>query len=806
MFKHHLNISIRSLTKQKGYTLINLIGLTTGMACAIFILIFVMDELSYDKYHSKADRIARICGKGMLNDNEFDFAVVGAPTGGALIQDFPEVEDAVRFRDRGSFIVSKGDQHFKEQSIIYVDSNLFDIFDFEMVEGDPKKALTAPNSMILSEEMAKKYFGDENPIGQILKMDHEADYQVTGVFAEIPHNSHFRFDIFLSMSTLEESRMPFWTNFNYQTYVLLKEGTQLEALDAKIPQMVEKYIGPEIEQYLGATMEQFEEMGNHLGYYFQPLTDIHLHSDIGDELGANGDMSYVYIFSAIGFFLLLIACINFMNLATAKSSKRAREVGIKKVVGAVRSQLIGQFLSESLLLSIISTLLSLGIVALLLSSFNQLAAKEMSMAVLGRWEIIGAIMFITILVGMMAGSYPAFYLSAFRPVSVLKGELSRGAKSGWLRSGLVVVQFCITAVLIVGSIVVSKQLSYIQNKKLGFDKERLLVINDTYVLGERVDAFKEEMLRDPRITHASITGFIPVGGNNNSTSFWEGKHPTAEKTQVISNWRVDHDYIPTMGMEIVEGRNFDRAFSTDSVAIVVNEATSRFYGWEDPIGQELSTHTGEEDEITTYKVIGVVKDFHFESLRANIVPLLLYLGNNRSKTTFRIQHDNMTEVLAEAEKKWEEFAPGQPFDYAFMDERFDRIYRAEQRFGNIFSIFAGIAILVACLGLFGLAAYMAEQRTREIGIRKILGASPRQVVVLLSREFALLIAIAFIIAIPLAWYAMNNWLQGFEYRTEIGISTFLWAALAVFTIAALTVSSQAVKASLVNPADSLRYE
>lgn len=802
----HLKIAARNLLKHKGYSLINIAGLSLGMICVIFILFYVRDELSYDRFHKHADNIYRITGHGRLNDSDFNFATSGAPVAGVLLADYPEVEAVVRFRDQGSFLMNWEDKHFKEERVIFADSNLFEVFSFDWIQGDPKKALTEPNSLVMSSELAHKYFGEVNPIGQLLKLDNQEDVKVTGVFAPIPHNSHFHYDFFISMASLEDSRTGEWTSFNYLTYLLLNEQADPEALKAKFPAMVEKYMGPEIQQYMGVSLAEFEEQGNHLGLSLQALTDIHLHSDLEDEHEGNSDIKYIFLFSIIGIFILLIACINFMNLTTARSASRALEVGIKKVVGATRIQLVVQFLAESLLLSTFAVLLAAVLIPALLPMFNELAGKSLEFSLFRESFVLLLLTGIAIGVGVLAGSYPAFYLSAFKPISVLKGKQASGIKSGWLRSSLVVFQFATTVFLIVGTIVVFSQMQYVQHKKLGFNKEQVLVLHDAYAMGDKVAAFKTEMLQDPRIASATVSGFLPVPSNNNSSSYWSGKAPNSSNSHIISNWRVDYDYVQTMGMEIIEGRDFSREFRTDSMAVLVNEALVAKFGWEEAIGAELSNFGNSENDVYTYHVIGVLNNFHYTSLRHHIAPLMMCLAPSRSMISFRLQTEEVDAVISSMESQWNLYSGGQPFAYSFLDDRFNNIYLTEQRFGKIFAVFAGLSIFIACLGLLGLAAYTAEQRTKEIGIRKILGANVWHIITLLSREYALLLAIAFVLGGAISFWVMHQWLIDFEYRTSLGIGTFVWAAIATFAIATLSVSYQSIKAALADPVDSLRHE
>ena len=525
MLKHDLLIAFRNFSKHIGYSLINLIGLSIGIICGLLILLYVRHEMSYDTYHEHAEHIYRIRVDAKLNDTEFAGASVGYPTADALKQDYPEVLETVRFRSRGNYLVSYGENHFNEESIIFVDSTLFDVFSIPLVAGDPRSALAAPNTMVITTALAKKYFGNENAIGKTLRLDKERDYQVTGVMEPMPLNSHFRFDIFLSMSTIADEEFVAWTNFNLQTYLLLAEGADYKTLEAKFPDMIEKYIGPEVEQFLGVSIEEVFAQGNRIGFFLQPLQDIHLHSDLLDELGNNGDIRYVWIFSLIGIFILGIACINFMNLATARYANRAKEIGIKKSVGAHRSQLVRQFLAESILLSIAATLIAWLVIPLILGGFNALSGKELTLGQVYQPSFLILSLLLAVVVGLVAGSYPAGVLSRLRPVDILKGNASLGVKSGRLRSVLVVGQFITTVVLLISTLVVFDQLDFIRNKKIGFDKENVLVLHDSYLLDDRIESFKEEMLRLSEVKSASITSFLPVINSNNSSSYFSDAIP-----------------------------------------------------------------------------------------------------------------------------------------------------------------------------------------------------------------------------------------------------------------------------------------
>lgn len=812
MLSNYLRVAFRSLTRSKFFSLINILGLAIGICSFLLIIFFVQDELSYDKHLPHADRMYRIDMTGRFGGNEFNIAVVSGAQGPQMKEDFPEIEDYVRFRTRGYFLVKYEENTWKEEDVAFVDANAFDFFGIKMLAGDPKTALQEPNSLVISEQLAKKMFGDEEAVGKIVKVSNTDDYKITGVMAAMPHNTHFKFDMLASMAGLEEAKNAIWLSQNFQTYLRLVEGATPEALEAKFPDMTAKYIGPELERFMGASMEEFAEAGNKIGYYLTPVTDIHLYSTVQAQLGPNGDIKYVYIFSAVAIFILIIACVNFMNLATARSANRAKEVGIRKVMGAYRSNLIKQFLIESLMITAISFSIAIAFTAIALPYFNQLTGKEFSLSILATPTLGIALLGIMIFVGLLAGSYPAFFLSAFQPASVLKGKLQAGMKSGGLRSTLVVFQFGISIFLVVGTLTVFDQLQYIQTKKLGYDREQLIVLQNTFVLDKSIESFKNEVLTNNAFKNGTISSFLPIRSNSNNSAVFPGKNPKSNSTTSCAFFYVDYDYIPTLGMELLTGRNFSKDFGADSTGVIITESTARQFGIvDDPIGKELGTYEGGSADdpdlnIAVFKVIGVVKDFHFESLKTDIRPAVIFLGESPGRITFRLNTTDYPAAINYLHEKWDEFAPGQPFEYAFYDEEFNSEYKAEQKVGQIFGIFAGLAIFIACLGLFGLAAFTAEQRTKEVGIRKVLGATTGSIILLLSKEFMKLVLIAFVIAVPLAWYAMDTWLQDFAYRTSLSASVFLVAGGLSFFIAWLTMSFHSYKAAVLNPARSLRTE
>ncbi|HZY80481.1 MAG TPA: ABC transporter permease [Cyclobacteriaceae bacterium] len=814
MIQNYFTIAFRNLKKQRFYTAINIAGLAVGVASCLIIVLFVMNELSYDKHWSDNDRLFRAQSEIKFGDNHLIMAVTPGPLAETLMKDFPEVESAARFWNYDTYIFKHGDETFKEPNSVFADSNIFRIFDMHFVAGDPHTALKEPNSMVITQKIAEKYFPGQNALGQSITSNSNKSWKITGIVDNAPKNGHFHFNFMLSLVSVEYNKDPNWLSNNFNTYVKLRKGADAKALEAKFPTMIDTYAGPQAKAALGAdfTMEKFRAAGNKIEFTLIPVTDIHLKSDRMAEMEANSDITYVYIFSIIAGFILIVACINFMNLSTARSSNRAKEVGIRKVMGSMRSHLVRQFLTESVLLSIFSFLIAIGLAWMAVPLFNELALKELSIPFQSPvfWLLIGGCALIT---GVLAGLYPSFFLSAFRPVNVLKGNLALGTKSGVVRGALVVFQFWISIVLVVGTIAVNRQLNYIQNTKIGFNKDQIIVIRDAYVLGDQLQSFKEEVEKDTRIISGTISAFLPVSNTarSDNTHWPEGKAPTDENMVSIQVWRVDYDYVKTLGMKIIQGRDFSKEFLSDSSGVILNQAAVKMFGYQDdPIGKKISTFAESiidgTKKLKTSTIVGVVEDFNFESLRQNIGPLALFLEKSSGRISFRFEAKNTQEVIKTIESQWKKLGPGQPFDYSFLDEDFGNMYSAEQRLGRIFTVFAVLAIIIACLGLFALTAFTAEQRTKEIGIRKVLGASVSGIVVLLSKEFGKLILIAFILAAPVAWYGIDKWLESYQYKTEIGVFVYLLAGLAAFGIAWLTMSFQSIKAALANPIKSLRSE
>ena len=812
MLKNYFTIAFRNLSKHRFYTFINIAGLAIGIASCLIITLFILHELSFDKHFSNAERIYRLDSEIDFNGNHFDLAVAPPPAAAALLRDFPEVEAVARFRQREWRRVRRTTFEIKEPHTVYASNGIFKTFSLSLLSGNVANALTEPNTLVVSRSKAEQYFPGENPLGQTLIIDNKDNYMVTGVFEDFPATTHFKFDFIFSMEGLEESKGNDWLSSNFNTYILLKEGSAAKDLEAKFPKMVETYVGPQIKEFLGKDFseEDFKEKGNKMDYTLTPLLSIHLHSDKTSELSANSDITYVYLFGAIAFFILMIACINFMNLSTARSANRAKEVGVRKVMGSLRSHLVRQFLMESVLLSVFSFIIALLIVYLVLPAFNVLAERNLVIPMNPLFAL--TLLLAALVIGLLAGIYPSLFLSAFKPVNVLKGKVALGMKSGAVRSSLVVFQFMISIFLVIGTITVKKQMDFIQNKKLGFKKDQVIVLHNTELLENQTEAFKNELLKISGITNVSASGYLPISGwGRNNYSFWpHGAQPSPDNMISMQSWLVDTDYIPTMGMEIVKGRNFSEVFPSDSTAIIINESAAKRFGFKDPIGEKLSmpTFNGSVDfnNTVTLTIIGVMRDFHFESLKQNITPLGLQLGKSGWSMPIRFTSSNMSGVIENVEKTWKTFRPGQPFEYTFLDEAFSKMYSAEKRLESLFAIFAALAIIIACLGLFALTSFTAEQRTKEIGIRKVLGASVSSIVLLLSKEFGKLILISFVLAAPMSWFAVNRWLENYTYKTEVGIVVYLFAGVAAFLVAWFTMGFQSVKAARSNPVTSLRSE
>ncbi len=801
MLKNYLKIAVRNLRKHKGYSFINIFGLAVGMTCCWLILLYVQHELSYDRFHQDANRIFRIA---WITGNPQ--TRTPHPMAQALAKDFAEVESAVSLSPiwapgltRQKFAFRYGEKRFEENEVFSADSTFFAVFSFPLVKGDPQTALRSPTSLVLTERMAKKYFGAEEPLGKVLTINNSVDLQVTGVMQDVPAASHMHFDFLISYVLLkmrETGSYYTWDDFGHYNYIKLAPTADPKSLEAKIP-------GWFLTYNTWPADDIAELKSGQTAFRLQPITDIHLRSHLKWELEPNSDIAYVYLFSAIAVFVLFIACINFMNLATARSATRAKEVGIRKVLGALRQQLIGQFLGESILLSLTALLLSLAAVELLLPFFNSWSGANLAVSYRDNPRRILGIGGMALLVGIISGSYPAFFLSALQPVQTLKDTMRFGVRSARFRQILVTTQFAISIALIASAGIVAAQLKFLKNQKLGFDKSQIAVVPiKTAAMRRNYEAVKTELLRHPNLVSITAVSNVPGGRFNQNEIFWQ----TAEDEQDVSQVRVDYDFFKTLGIEIAQGRGFSQTLATDSAsAFILNETAARLYAWDTAVGKEITWL--DDDNVRRGQIIGVAKDFHFQSLHHNIEPLLFQvLPAGFNYFLIKMSGHDVAGTLAALEKKWKTFDPERAFEYSFLDADFAALYESEERMKTVVENFSSLAILIACLGLLGLASFMIQQRTKEIGVRKVLGASVSQIVVLLSRDFAQLVGIAFVVATPVAYLMMNSWLQSFAYRAAIEWQIFVWAGLFALIMACLTVSYQAAKAALANPIEALRYE
>lgn len=810
MIKNYLKVAVRNLWKNKTFSLINIIGLATGLCCFLLISIYVLDELNYDRYNKNVDRIFRISSYVKFGGDEQRISQTSDMMGAALKKDYPEVEEYTRvFNNDGSKLIKKGNEFITEANVAHVDSTFFNVFTLPAIAGDAKTALYEPNTVVITESTARKYFETTDAVGKTIETNDKGVtiYKVTAVIKDIPKNSHFHFDFLFSMKNVDYKWGQF-TSHNFHTYLLLKPGTDYKNFEKKFDQYTDKYVLPEAKQFMQiSSMDEFKKAGNLLEYSLMPLTKLHLYSDFAYEFSPSGNIRYVYIFSAVALLILLIACINFTNLTTARSANRAKEVGIRKVLGTERQNLISQFLTESTLMALMSLAISVVLAYIFLPLFNEIAAKSMHIGVLFSPMILPVLIVLPFIVGLVAGSYPAFYLSAFKPIQVLKGKLQQGSKHGGLRSVLVVFQFATSIFLIIGTITIFRQLNFIQSKNLGFNKEQVLVIDDTYVLKKNCENFKNEVLQLPGVISGTMSGFLPVTQSSRNDNTYSKEAVMDSKNALsMQTWSIDYDYLKTMGIELKKGRNFSKDFGTDSTGVIINESVEKLLGYNDPVGKNIYSIDDGSGKSAIYTIVGVVKNFNFESLHETVGPLMFMLRRSTGLISFKIKPDHVASLIKSVEAKWKTFAPDIPFSYRFMDDSFARMYTAEQRIGKIALIFSVLAILIACLGLFGLATFIAEQRTKEIGIRKVLGASINGVVKLLSRDFLKLVLIAFVLAAPLAWWIMNSWLQDFAYRITLSWWIFLLAMATALFIALATVSYQAIKAAIANPVKNLRTE
>lgn len=809
MFLNYLKVGIRNILRYKVYSSINVFGLAVGMAASLLIIFYIADEVSYDCFHKDADRIFLVANTGRLQGVDFKGADSSAPIAAALIENAPEVKEAVRMGWWRAMPIRYNDKSFVEKRVFIADSNFFKFFSFPLISGDNESALKGINKVVLTESAARKYFGDENPLGKmILRGEGRYASEVTGVMKDIPSNSHIQFDMLFSGETWEFFKNDHWTNTAVYTYIKLNSSEKAGVVQKKLDVLVEKNTGPELQAIMGLSLAEFKAKGNRFEFYLMPFLDLHLKSDLSSDFIPNGNIKYLYIFGAIAVFVLLIACINFMNLSTARSITRAKEVGVRKSIGAIRSRLVSQFLSESMIYSFSSVLLALIIIGLVIHPFNELTGKNLSIYLFTQPMIILALFGFALIVGVIAGSYPAFYLTAFNPVDVLKGKVGTGMRHSSLRNSLVVFQFIISIALIVGSTVIYHQLKYMQAKDIGFNKENIVVLNNAWSLRNNEEAFKNDLSLQREFKNVSISSGLPPLITD-SNIFRKGG---SEQDIILHIATVDYDHLNTMGYELSGGRFFSRDFISDSAAIILNEAAYKKMGFSQIEDQTVINFNAPSP--APFKLIGVVKDFNFESLRNEVKPMAMILGigsnqwmvrEAKSEIAIRLQQGDISDAISKLERVWRKHSTSS-FEFSFLDQNVDATFQTEQRVNRVVLIFTTLTIVIACLGLFGLATYMGEQRGKEISIHKVLGASVSQVILLLIKDFFLLIGIAFIVGAPIAWYLMNTWLQDFAYRITIEWWMIGIGGLVALAVTLLTIGYQSLKVARGNPVDTLKSE
>ncbi len=798
MFKH----SIRSLNRQKAYLAINIIGLSVGIACSLIIALYIVHELSYDQFNEKKDRIYRLFVHGIIGDRELNGAVTAAPVGPTMLKELPEVEDYTRINTLNSPTIKYADRKYIENLFIESDSSFFNIFSIPLIRGNKKTVLTAPHTLVLSRTTATKLFGNNNPMDKMLKVGNdEVYYRITGVMEDIPETSHLRANMIGSFVTNPNSREDYWADNNYATYILLKQNTNPEQVNAKMPGMIRKYMGEIAQKSLGITIDEFIDKYKY-SIHLQPILDIHFNPAItmvGNAKPASNP-KYLYIFGSVAILIIVIATINFMNLSTAQASKRAKEVGIKKVSGSSKGMLIRQFATESMVLSFLSLVVAIILIENVLPYFNNLLGIKLQLNLFGNWVIIPVLLAFSVLVGLLAGSYPAFFLSSFIPSVVLRGKMNDKMRHGRLRSLLVILQFSISIILIVGTIIMVRQIRFMLNKDLGFNKEQLMVITHAEAIGNHSKTFKDALARIPEVMKVTSSTAVPGHSESGRTYTVEGR--TGEVMDFRINY-IDSDFFDTYGMKLSSGRTFNESFATDNTACIVNESAIKQLNLNNPFSTYFI------DGYERLNLVGVVKNFHFESLQSQINPYIFRQkdeGSNYGFFSIRFSTEASARTIKEIEKVWDGFASDNPIQYFFMDQDFAQKYKEEKQSAHLSGIFSILAVIIASLGLFGLTSFTIEQRTKEIGIRKSMGATATGIFYLVSKEFVILISISTVIAWPLIYFLARKWLQNFYYRTDIKPLDFLTGFLVAILIALITISYRTIRTARTNPVEALRYE
>jgi putative ABC transport system permease protein len=806
MFKNLIKHSVRSFKRQRAYIIINVLGLSIGIACSLLIALYVINEISYDDYNAKKDRIYRAVLNGKIGGQEVTVSYSAAVMGPTLVKEFPEVEDFLRMTNVGPTVIDYNSQQFTEDHIIEADSSFFNFFSIPVIKGDQKNLLNAPRKAVLSESTAKKIFGNENPLDKPIKIGTDSvRYTVSGVMADIPENSHFEANIITSFMTNPRSKDPTWLSNSFSTYLLLKPNSSYKTVDAKFPELLIKYVGPEIQQYMGISIADFTAQGNKYRFYLQNLTDIHLDTSIQQEFKAATDPKYLKIFGSIAILIVLIAAINFMNLSTAQASRRAKEVGIKKVAGSTRGMLIAQFLSESFILSLVALLFSIIFIKATLPYFNNLLGAKLVLNLFASWYTIPALILFSMFVGFLSGSYPALFLSSFNPYEVLKGSVKNSMKNGNLRRVLVVFQFSVSILLIVGTMIMYRQIKYMLNKDVGFNKEQLIVINRADALGMKMKSFKEVVKNIPGVVNIASSTAVPGRSNNNNGYMIEGRK---DETFLANTSWVDYNFLETYGMTLASGRSFSESFSSDKEACLINESAQKDFNITD-ISKVRFMEGRDSGKVNYLPVIGVIKNFNFESLRNPIAPYIFKFQNDGmlwGYITVRLSSQNYSATITAIEEKWKEYVSNNPLQYYFLDADFEMMYKQEKQNAQMAVIFSILAIFIAALGLFGLTSFTVEQRTKEIGVRKAMGSSIAGIYVVISREVIVLVTVSAIIAWPVVYYWAGKWLENFYYKINLGLFTFIAGLTIALGIALLTISYRILKAASVNPAQSLKYE
>jgi len=806
MIKSLLKHSIRALRRQKSYVFINVLGLAIGIACSLIIALFIFNELSFDQYHEKKDRLYRVILHGKLGGQELQVTSTAAPIGPTMLNEFPEVEDFLRINGRGEVVITYEEKHFIEKYNIQADSSFFNFFSIPLLKGQKESVLNEKHTAVISETLASKIFGEEDPIDKMIKIGNvETMFRVTGVMQDIPENTHFRAHLITSFMTNDRSSDNQWLSNSFDTYVLLHPNSVPEDANARFAGMIEKYVGPLVLKYFGTDIEDFFDQGNIYKMYLQSLNDIHLNPDIEQDLRAANDPKYLWIFGSIAVLIIVIAGINFMNLSTAQASRRAREVGIKMVSGSTKGNLISQFLIETIILSIIALLLAILATELFLPYFNDLLGSELKIGYFNNWYAIPSLLLFSILIGIFAGSYPSFYLSSFNPISVLKGSKGGSRSNTRLRSVLVVLQFSISIVLIIGTMIMFRQISFMVNKELGFNKEHVFVISRGATVSDQINSFKTELQQLPEVLGVTTATAIPGHNNNNNGYIMKGREE--QSFLLMTSW-VDQDFMDVFGLEIADGRFFDKSYGTEENSVIVNETAVKAYNMTDPFSERFIERDDETEETILMPIVGVVKDFHHESLQKEIAPFMFRYREDFSwgYICLKLAPGASAETIEDIESVWGSFTGGQPMQYFFLDKDFERLYKEEKQNARLSILFTILGILIASLGLYGLSSFTVQQRTKEIGVRKVFGASIPKIWYLISREIMILIGISTLIAWPLVYWIADTWLQNYHYRISLDAFDFILGFLVAIVIALLTTTYRTIRTARLNPVDSLRYE